>query len=146
MPFSIGIENSKFPQNIGTLFRSADVFGADSVFTIGHRYSTQRTETQAKSREAELFDFDSVSELRRRMRRYALVGAELHADAQPLDTFEHPEWACYLLGSEDRGLSADAIDACDMLIQIPYGRYSLNVATAGGIVIWDRIAKRAGVA
>jgi|SRR5678815_3844536 tRNA (guanosine-2'-O-)-methyltransferase len=141
--FGIGIFHSKFPQNIGTLFRSAESFGAAYVFTIGERYSRQRTETTAPDREAELLFFDSLRELRKAFKKATLVAVELAPSAVDLALYEHPDDACYLLGSEDSGLPRDVIAACDDVVQIPHVRRSLNVAAAGSIVLYDRIAKAA---
>eukprot|EP00966_Prymnesium_polylepis_P085538 1980378-Prymnesium_polylepis.1 len=60
----------------------------------------------------------------------------------PLDEFEHPDRAVYLLGAEDTGLPKSVVHACHQHVALPAERYeSYNVAMAGSIVMYDRIAK-----
>mmetsp|Transcript_95193 Transcript_95193/g.153520 ORF Transcript_95193/g.153520 Transcript_95193/m.153520 type:complete len:119 (+) Transcript_95193:42-398(+) len=61
---------------------------------------------------------------------------------EPLETFKHPERAIYILGSEDTGLPQSIIQAAAYHVSLPSIRYeSYNVAMAGSIVLYDRIAK-----
>ncbi len=69
------------------------------------------------------------------------MGVEIAECAKPLPDFHHPERCIYLLGAEDNGLSAEALRRCHHVVQIPSQR-CLNVASAGSIVLYDRIAKR----
>ena len=57
--------------------------------------------------------------------------------AMPLDEFKHPDRAIYLLGNEISGLPSQILKQCQSLIKLP-GEYSLNVAVAGSIVMYDR--------
>jgi len=60
----------------------------------------------------------------------------------PLEEFEHPDRAVYLLGSEDTGLPKAVTQACHLHVALPSTRYeSYNVAMAGSIVMYDRLAK-----
>lgn len=43
--FGVGIYHTKTEQNVGTLMRSAQCFGAAFVFTIGKRYHRQSSDT-----------------------------------------------------------------------------------------------------
>ena len=50
----------------------------------------------------------------------------------PLEEFEHPDRAIYLLGSEDTGLPKSVVHACHQHVALPAERYeSYNVAMAG---------------
>jgi tRNA(Leu) C34 or U34 (ribose-2'-O)-methylase TrmL len=50
--------------------------------------------------------------------------------------------ATYLLGAEDHGLPVDVIDRCHSLVVLDSIQpQSMNVATAGSIVIYDRHIK-----
>lgn len=46
--YGIGIYETKEETNVGTLWRSAQNFGADFIFTIGARYKTQKYVNGAK--------------------------------------------------------------------------------------------------
>lgn len=51
----------------------------------------------------------------------------------------------YLLGAEDHGIPTRVLDRCHYTISIPTIRdWSMNVATAGAIVMYDRLVKQGG--
>ena len=66
-----------------------------------------------------------------------IVGVEKTDAAQNLEDFNHPKRCVYLLGAEDNGLTNEAIERSHFLVQFP-SEYSLNVAVAGSIVLYDR--------
>ena len=69
-----------------------------------------------------------------------LVAVEM--GGEPLEHFEHPERAVYLLGSEDNGLPDSVVRACHRHVALPAVRAeSYNVAAAGSILMYDRHAK-----
>jgi len=143
--FAIGIEHGKTAQNIGTLWRSANLFGAAFLFTVGARYRKQSSDTLSTPRYVPLFNFATIEDLRGHLPDSCpLVGIELDAKAKPLAGYAHRERCCYLLGAEDHGLTKEGLAGCHDLIVLP-GRASMNVAVAGSIVMYDRITKR-GVA
>lgn len=139
--FGIGIYNSKKIHNIGTLWRSAHVLGASFIFTIQRRYELQSSDVFQSWQNIPLYNYDSIEDLKKHLPYSCpLVGVEICKQSVPLQTFKHPQRAIYLLGAEDDGLSRAAIDQCHHVVQLP-GDYSLNVATTGSIVMYDRVAK-----
>jgi len=139
--FAIGIDHTKNCYNIGTLWRSAEIFGASFVFTIGKRYKRQCSDTMNSIKRVPLFHYQSFDELYKNLPHgCALVGVELASKSQPLPTYKHLARACYILGAEDNGISKEVLERCHQLVQIP-GSYCLNVATAGSITMYDRIQK-----
>jgi tRNA G18 (ribose-2'-O)-methylase SpoU len=139
--YAIGIEHSKNVFNIGTLWRSANLFGAAFIFTVGRRYTRQASDTMKTWRHIPLFNFDTVDDLIKHVPYDCrLVGVELDSLARPIGNYVHPERAIYLLGAEDNGLTRATMNRCHALIQLP-GRESLNVASAGTIVLYDRHMK-----
>jgi tRNA G18 (ribose-2'-O)-methylase SpoU len=137
--FGIGIENTKNERNVGTLWRSASNFEAAFMFTAGRRYHHQCSDTLKAWRHIPLLQFADISELVI-PHSCLLVGVEIVGQSIDLIEFEHPERAIYLLGAEDHGLSKAAIDRCHQFVEIPSHR-CLNVAVAGAIVMYDRLAK-----
>jgi tRNA G18 (ribose-2'-O)-methylase SpoU len=139
--FGIGISHGKTAANLGTLWRSAHLLGADFIFTIGARYHKQASDTMKSWKSVPLWHFDSFGDLKAHMPRESLiVGVELHELACPVEQFSHPERAVYLLGAEDHGLTAEEIAGCHRLVQLP-GERSMNVASAGTVVMYDRHLK-----
>ena len=49
--FGIGIHHVKNEENIGMLWHSADILGADFIFTIGRRYNEQRLKKVGETNE-----------------------------------------------------------------------------------------------
>ena len=139
--FGIGIEYPKTVKNVGTLWRSAHIMRADFMFVIGRRYERVVTDTLKSWRHIPLFEYESFEHFYKAMPKDAtLVGVELDSRSVPLTSYNHPQRAVYLLGAEDKGLSAEALAHCADVVQIP-GEYSLNVSAAGSIVLYDRLLK-----
>lgn len=137
--FGIGIENPKNRANVGGLWRSAHAFGAAFIFTIGFRYQRQYTDTTKAWTQIPLYAYADFADFQEHLPRdCSIVGVE--TDGNSIANFTHLDRAIYLLGSEDRGLSEAARQACSYVIRIP-SAYCLNVATAGSIVIFDRLSK-----
>ena len=140
--FGIGIENTKDIFNIGTLWRSADLFGAAFIFTIGRRYKKQASDTSKALRRIPLYNYVDFDDFYRHMPANChLAGIELTDSAIDLDKFNHTQRCIYLLGAEDHGLSNEALKKCHSIIKIPIGDFSMNVSTAGSIVLYDRWVK-----
>ena len=141
--FGIGIMNGKREVNIGTLWRSANIMGAQFIFTVGARYKKQSSDTMASWKHIPLFNYQTFDEFYNALPyNCQLIGVELDKNSVPIEKFAHPERAIYLCGAEDSGLTKEAIIKCHKLIQLP-GDYCLNVSVAGSIVMYDRIIKAA---
>lgn len=61
--FGIGIHCPKVTKNIGTLWRTAHILGADFMFIIGKRYENMRTDTRKSWRHVPLL-WETVIEFR----------------------------------------------------------------------------------
>jgi tRNA G18 (ribose-2'-O)-methylase SpoU len=145
--FAVGIYHPKTGANVGSLWRSASLFGASYVFTVGRRYQLQASDTPNTARRIPLHHFSDVGDLVRHLPTGCpLVGVELDERAEPLRRFVHPERGAYLLGAEDAGLPAAVLDRCHFLTRIEYpAPEPMNVACAGSVVLHDRYAKSLAV-
>jgi tRNA G18 (ribose-2'-O)-methylase SpoU len=141
---AIGIQGGKSPENAGTLWRSAHALGAAFIFTVGHRYPKQPSDTSKAWRHIPLLEFDDSDEFVERLpHECELVAVECGwGSPKTLPEFRHPERAVYVLGAEDHGVAQVLLNRADRLVEIP-ATLSLNVATAGSIVLYDRQAKAA---
>lgn len=141
----IGIYNPRYYCNVGTLWRSAAIFGADFIFTVGEgRYKAEKADVTNAHHHIPLFTFKSIEQLKDVLHPNCdIVIVELVNKAVMLSEFVHPDRAIYLLGSEDEGLPPHIIatSSNSKRIKLP-GKISLNVATAGSIVLYDRVVKR----
>jgi len=139
--YAIGIYRHKRDHNIGSLWRTAYLLGAKYIFTIGKNYKKQSSDVLHTWARIPLFHFDTFEEFLKHIPYDCrLIGVEIDEKAQEISQFQHPKRSIYLLGSEDNGLTREAIDACHFLVKLQ-GNHSLNVAVAGSIVAYDRITK-----
>jgi len=140
--FGIGVYHPKASVNIGTLWRSAYIFGASFMFTIGKRYVKQASDTMCSYRHVPLFDYVSYDDFKENIPYNArLVCIENKGATRFLDKLEHPQQSIYLLGPEDSGLP-DVILKKNIVVQIKSPKdFCLNVATAGSIVMYDRYVR-----
>lgn len=143
MSFGIGIINVKAGVNVGTLWRSAWQLGASFVFTVGRRYKRQSSDTYCTPRNIPLWHWDGPEDMRV-PHAWPLIGIDYNAGkSTTLPDFKHPRSAVYLLGAEDHGLPAWAIERCVDMVAIPAVRnQSYNVAVAGSLVMYDRLLQR----
>ena len=137
--FGIGLEKSSKPMNAGNLFRTAHAFGASFLFTVEADYSVSKTksDTSVAPKNVPWYDFKSAGDLML-PEGCVLVGIELLESAVDLPVFHHPLNAAYVLGPELGSLSPRMLERCAEVVKIPT-RFSLNVATTGAIVIYDRM-------
>lgn len=143
--YGIGIMNGKTPENLGTLWRSALIFGASFMVSIGKRYKVQASDVLKSYRHIPLYSYETFAACYANLPHDCqLVGVELDARAVPLEEFSHPARCLYLLGAEDHGLSKEARERCHKLIELP-GEFCLNVAVAGSIALYHRHVQRAAI-
>lgn len=140
--FGVGVYGAKTERNVGTLWRSAFQLGSSFIFTVGHRYRAAPTDTLKVPLRVPYHELDDWAAFV----EFAPVGATwvaVEMGGEDLVDFEHPANAVYLLGSEDNGLPEAIVNACHRHVALPSERYdSYNVAAAGSIVMYDRIAKQ----
>ena len=137
--FAVGVERLSKPMNAGNLFRTAHAFGASFLFTIAAEYPRRRarSDTSRAPLHLPLYDYADVGALRLPA-DCRLVGVELLEDAIELPSFRHPSRAAYVLGPEKGSLSPELLEHCHEVIKIP-SAFCINVATAGAIVMYDRL-------
>jgi tRNA G18 (ribose-2'-O)-methylase SpoU len=137
--FAIGVEGISKAVNLGNLLRSAHAFGASFVFTIGadDKAVEMHHDTSKASTHMPLYHWRSLVDLEL-PKGCSLVGVEILDEAHDLPNFPHPLRAAYVLGPERGALSPELAARCQHLVRIP-AAFSLNVATAGAIVMYDRL-------
>jgi tRNA G18 (ribose-2'-O)-methylase SpoU len=137
--FAIGVERLSKPMNAGNLFRSAHAFGASFLFTIASEYPKRRnrSDTSRAPEHLPLYEYPDVAALTL-PEGCRLVGVELLDEAVELPSFRHPPQAAYVLGPERGQLSPELLERCDEVVRIPTA-FCLNVATAGAILMYDRL-------
>ena len=134
----IGIFNPKTTINMGTLWRSAHLFGVDFIFTIGERYKRQPTDTLKSFRHVPLFNFKDWEDFIQHIPMKGEIVIVEQSESHQLGEFAHPKQAIYVLGAEDYGIPEKYWKG-HLVVNIPTEQISsLNVAVAGSIVLYDR--------
>lgn len=140
--FGIGIYQPKTTENMGTLWRSAFLFGADFIFTVGARYKKQPSDTPKAMLHVPLYHYADFDDLIEHLpAASSLVCIEMIEGAKTLKEMSHPERAVYLLGAEDYGIPEELTKGYQT-VYIPTERpFSMNVAVCGSLVLYDRSIK-----
>lgn len=139
--FGIAAYHPRHEANVGTLWRSARTYQASFIATVGRRYERQASDTCKTPLSTPLHHYADLDDLVEHLPHGCkLVGVELDARSVPLDRFDHPLQALYLLGAEDHGLPERVLARCHSVVQIPTPEpWSLNVAVAGSLVMAARL-------
>ena len=135
---AIGLHNPRNALNVGGALRAASCFGVSMVALSGRRYHRQKTDTARTHLRIPLLQVDNLREVI--PFDCVPVGIERRKHATPLPNYEHPDRAFYIFGPEDGTLGPDILDWCRDTVEIP-SEYSLNLAAAVYVVLYDRIAK-----
>ena len=139
--YGVGVFMPKTESNYWSLFRTAQILDAAFLFLIGRRFRRHPADTAASFRHMPVFDYATFADFQaHRPFDCRLVGVELVESAREVSSYLHPKRAVYLLGAEDNGLSKECLAACQDVIRL-HGDYSMNVAVAGSIVLYDRVQK-----
>lgn len=142
--FGIGIYHNKHGVNIGTLWRSAMIYDAAFIFTIGRRYRKQSSDTLKAIRHIPYFnlsDWEAFEVFR--PHDCELISIENTGEVVGLSDFQHPIRCLYLLGAEDHGIPREILDKSQAIVKIETPEpFCLNVAVAGTIIMHDRFTKR----
>lgn len=139
--FGIGILHNKSVVNVGTLWRSAKILGADFIFTIGKRYEGQSTDTAFTHKHIPLYSYSSWEHFKQNIPYGCHITAiETGENHVLLSEYSHRQSCIYLLGAEDEGIPDYILAECDDVVKLE-GEFSFNVAVAGSIVMYDRLTK-----
>ena len=135
-------ENLRDPGNMGTIMRTAEALGMDGVVLAGDCVDPLAPKT-VRSSMGSVFRLPvwrkSLSQLSAELAELGLPlwGAALHRDAKDARTVDFSK-AAVLIGNEARGLSEEAISACDGLTILPItGAESLNASVAAALFMWE---------
>jgi tRNA G18 (ribose-2'-O)-methylase SpoU len=149
LPVSILLDNVRSMYNVGAFFRTADGAGIEHLYLSGitarppHR-GVKKTALGAEERVRWTALDDpaaAVTQLRRAGHEIAGIETSMHA----VDIFDwRPRFPlCVLFGHEVEGLSRPLLDLADTHVRIPMlgMKHSLNVASAGAVVMYELLRK-----
>jgi tRNA G18 (ribose-2'-O)-methylase SpoU len=149
IPITVLLENVRSLYNVGSFFRTMDAAGCERLYLCG---ITGRPPQRAIAKTA-LGAEDTVPWIQvtaaaaliddLRARGHEIAAIETSVNAVDLFDWQPVFPVCLLFGHEVEGLSRELQARCDTHVRIPMlGRkHSLNVATAGGVVIYELLRK-----
>lgn len=136
------------PGNVGTIWRTADAFGADGLILCGGCADPWSPKTVRATMGA-IFRLPVYeADLEQAAAKLADAGVPLYATALREDTADarQVDWsrAAVIIGSEGRGVSPLALDLCEKTVKIPMVERceSLNAAVAASVVLWEMARNR----
>ena len=150
-PIVVVLENIRSAYNVGSIFRTADAFLLEAVFLTGYTAHPPHKEikkTALGAEESVLWKhFSTTKEAIQELRSCGYTVFAVEQTNQRV-MLENVEWdtekkIALVLGNEVSGVEQETIDNCDGCIEIPQlgMKHSLNMATAGGVVLWEFVRK-----
>lgn len=144
-PVGVLLDDVMTPYNVGAILRSAAAFRVTHLWLAGASATPDHDKTRKTSLGTErLVAWSRVGGVAEgadaaRAEGMEVVGVELAAGAEPLGGAVFAGGVCLVVGHEDRGLSRDALAACDRFAYVPLpGKVgSLNVAMAAAIALYE---------
>ena len=149
LPVTVLLDNVRSLYNAGAFFRTADAVRAESIVLAGitptpedpriakTALGAERSVSWSKAADAAA----AIDALRARGVEIAAIETSLHA----VDLFDwHPRFpVCVVFGHEVDGIPPALLERCDVHVRIPTlgSKGSINVATAGGVVLYELLRK-----
>jgi tRNA G18 (ribose-2'-O)-methylase SpoU len=150
-PLILILDDVRSLHNIGSVFRTADAFLLEKIYLCGitatppnkeiHKTALGATDTVAWQHYKNITDV--ILELK--AEGVIVLAIEQVQGAVFLQDFNPQPGKKYALvfGNEVKGVSQEAIDLCDGVIEIPQlgTKHSLNISVSAGVVVWDMFRK-----
>lgn len=139
---AVALVSPQDPGNVGTILRTMDAVGAQALFLLDGGVELYHPSV-VRSSMGTLFwipvlqtPFGKFAEWARG-NNIQLIGTSARGDVEYQTLVPRSPWAM-VLGSEQKGLSAEQISACDVTVSLPMqGRVSsLNLAVAAGVLLY----------
>lgn len=137
-PFHVAIENWQHDMNIGSIVRSANAFGADTVHIIGRRRWNKRGAMVTDRYQHVLHHPDVATFVSwAATESIPIIAVDNVPGSVLIETFPLPARGVLLFGQEGPGLSPEAIEAADAIVEISQfgSTRSLNASAAAAVAM-----------
>ncbi len=149
IPVAVLLDNVRSMYNVGAFFRTADATGVERLYLCGitacpPKRAISKTALGAEETVAWEHGWDPLEVLARlRAAGYQIAAAETSPAALDLFDWTPAFPVCIVFGHEVSGVRPEVATFCDIHVCIPMlGRKeSLNVATAGGVILYELLRK-----
>ena len=149
LPVSVVLDHVRSMYNVGAFFRTADGVRAERLYLCGitakpTQPGVAKTALGAEASVAWEHYYDALVPLRMLAARgYQIAAMETSDEA--VDLFDwQPRWpVCVVFGNEVDGVGEALLAGCHVQVRLPMRglKHSLNVATAGGVVLYELLRK-----
>jgi len=148
-PVVVILDNLRSAFNVGSIIRSSECLGAEKVYLCGTTpglNNKKMVDTAMGTTDfIELESCASTEEAIVRLQKegYQVCAIELVSNAISLNDFTPLKKVAIVLGNESLGIDESIVELCDLSLVIPMHGWknSLNVGTAGAIVLYDVVGK-----
>jgi 23S rRNA (guanosine2251-2'-O)-methyltransferase len=149
LPVTILLDNIRSMYNVGAFFRTADGAGIERLLLSGitarpPKNAIAKTALGAETRVTWSSVADPAEAIRSlRASDYEIAGIETSVRAVDIFDWQPRFPVCVLFGHEVEGLAPALLSACDSHVRLPMLglKHSLNVASAGAIVMYELLRK-----
>jgi 23S rRNA (guanosine2251-2'-O)-methyltransferase len=149
LPVVVLLDNVRSMYNVGTFFRAGDGVGLEKLCLCGitahpPKKGIAKTALGAEGSVAWEHAWDAV-QMAKGLRLSGFEIAAIETSPHSVDLFEwQPRFpVCVAFGNEVDGLRPELLEMADTHVRIPMlgQKSSLNVATAGGVVLYELLRK-----
>lgn len=137
-PFHVAIENWQHDMNIGSIVRSANAFGADTVHIVGRKRWNKRG-AMVTDRYQHVIHHETVEEFAAwaRSQQLPIIAIDNAPGCVKIETYALPERCVFLFGQEGPGLSPAAIEASEVMLEITQfgSTRSINASAAAAVTM-----------
>jgi 23S rRNA (guanosine2251-2'-O)-methyltransferase len=153
LPVAVLLDNIRSLYNVGAFFRTADAAAIEKLYLCGITGKPPRKEISKTALGAEdtvpwEHTEDALGLIRTlRAREFEIAAVETSIHAVDLYDLTPRFPVCVAFGNELEGLQPELSAMCDTYVRIPMlgTKHSLNVATAGGVVMYELLRKYRGL-
>lgn len=137
-PFQVAIENWQHDLNIGSIVRSANAFGASTVHIIGRKRWNKRG-AMVTDRYQHVLQHPDVATFAEwaRAEGVPIIAIDNVPGSVIIETFDLPAKCVLLFGQEGPGLSPEAIEAAEAVVEISQfgSTRSINASAAAAVAM-----------
>ena len=149
LPVAVLLDNVRSMYNVGAFFRAADGVGLEKLCLCGitaHPPKKAISKTALGAEETVRWEHHwNAVQMAEGLRRSGFELAAIETSPHAVDLFEwEPRFpVCVLFGNEVEGLCPELLEMASAHVRIPMlgQKHSLNVATAGGVVLYELLRK-----
>jgi tRNA G18 (ribose-2'-O)-methylase SpoU len=149
LPVYVLLDNVRSMYNVGSFFRTGDAAAIEKLILGGiTAYPPKNQISKTALGAEETLPWEHHQDPTARLRELREAGVEIAAIETSVNAVDLFDWrpvfpVCLVFGHETDGVRPELMDLCDTHVRIPMlGRkHSLNVATAGGILLYELLRK-----